>query len=193
MNVHSGNPCGSTSFPHPPGLHGVSHCLSQSLWQVPPRRPPLPLIPHRRQWALKNQNAPGAAHCHVRRWPHAYPWGLSVPSTLPPRNREAQGVGRTGEKKRRQHRREGGDVGEGFVSSEPKRLPSHRTARALRSQSPGTRPVPPNPTTMETRGHQVLKLAHRIRGLLHDHNDPADAGAVAFYCKRGFQLDRHGG
>jgi hypothetical protein len=192
MNVHSGNPCGGTSFPHPPDFTGFPIASHNPFGKFPPGGPPRP-DPPSSAVGPQEEMPPGAAHCCVRRRARAHPPGPSASSTLPAPDWEAQGVGRTGEKKRRQHRREGSDVGEGLVSSEPKRLPPHRTARALRSQSPGTRPVPPNPTTMETRGHQVLKLAHRIRGLLHDHNDPAHARAVAFDRKRGFRLDRHGG
>lgn len=192
MNVHSGNPCGGTSFPHPPDFTGFPIASHNPFGKFPPGGP-LRLNPPSSAVGPQEEMPPGAAHCRVRRRARAHPPGPSASSTLPAPDWEAQGTERTEEKKRRQHRREGGDVGEGLVSSEPKRLPPHRTARALRSQSPGTRPVPPNPTTMETRGHQVLKLAHRIRGLLHDHNDPAHAGAVAFDRKRGFRLDRHGG
>jgi hypothetical protein len=192
MNVHSGNPCGGTSFPHPPDFTGFPIASHNPFGKFPPGGPLRP-DPPSSAVGPQEEMPPGAAHCRVRRRACAHPPGPSASSTLPAPDWEAQGTERTEEKKRRQHRREGGDVGEGLVSSEPKRLPPHRTARALRSQSPGTRPVPPNPTTMETRGHQVLKLAHRIRGLLHDHNDPAHAGAVAFDRKRGFRLDRHGG
>lgn len=192
MNVHSGNPCGGTSFPHPPDFTGFPIASHNPFGKFPPAAPFAP-NPSSSAVGPQEEMPPGAAHCRVRRRACAHPPGPSASSTLPAPDWEAQGTERTEEKKRRQHRREGGDVGEGLVSSEPKRLPPHRTARALRSQSPGTRPVPPNPTTMETRGHQVLKLAHRIRGLLHDHNDPAHAGAVAFDRKRGFRLDRHGG
>lgn len=66
------------------------------------------------------------------------PFG-KFPQAAPP-NREAQGMGRIEEKKRRQHRREGGDVGEGLVSSEPKRLSPHRTARAPAPRVPGRAP-----------------------------------------------------
>jgi len=190
MNVHSGNPWGGMSFPHPPDFTGFPIASHNPFGKFPPGsllRPPLPIVesgPSRDKTPRAQPtgaSAGGLALVPGARFSSSGP--VLILHVVPPA-REAQGMGRAaGEEKRRQHRREGGDVGEGLVSSEPKRLPPHRTARLPRSQSPGTRSEPPNPTTLATRrlgagGHQVLKRAHRIRGVLHDHNDPAHAGAV---------------
>lgn len=122
-------------------------------------------------------------------------------------------MGRTGEKERRQHRREGGGVGGNLVPRGPRRLPphlqddwkcdggsregqpvpAHRTARAHPLPESRDEIRAPEPDDDGHKGSQVLRLAHRIRGLLHDHNDPTHAGAVVFCHERGLRLDRRGG
>ncbi len=54
MNVHSGNPCGGTSFPHPPDFTGFP-IASHNPFGKFPQAAPFALIPHRRQWALKKK------------------------------------------------------------------------------------------------------------------------------------------
>ena len=133
---------------------------------------------------------PGPAHHRGLRRPYARLRGPSGSSTLPAPDWGAQGTERTEAKKRRQHRCEGGDVGENLVPREPKGPPLHlqddrkydggpREGQLLTARRMARAPPLPRasdeirePDDDGDRGHQALRLAHRVRGLLHDHNDP---------------------